>query len=186
MNAPASNGFARNFRTSRLKFAALIFAAGALIGAVATFLSGELPVWQAKQFDPVVMIGAAALLIFGLFATIWSLWMVRIGPVLRIDLEGITGSRLGRKRIPWSEVRNIRLHRAGGRPFLVLALREPPGAPADPMGDPLYRTGAFRPGRNAVRVPLTGLDEEPEQVIAAIDEALTARNRMGAGVGAAE
>lgn len=184
MNAPASSGFARNFRISRLKFAALIFVVGALIGAAAAFLSGQIPGWQAKQFDPVVMIGAAALIISGLVATVWSLGMFRIGPVLRIDLQGITYSRLGRKRILWSEVRNIRLHRAGGRPFLLLALREPPGAPEDPMGDPLYRTGAFLPGRNAVRVPLTGLDEEPEQVIAAIDEALTARNRMG--VGAAE
>lgn len=186
MSAPASRGLSRNFRTSRLKFSALVFVTGALIGAMTAVLSGEFPAWRAGQIDPLILTGAGAFLVCGLIVAAWSREMFRLGPVLSIDLQGISDSRLGRKRILWSEVRNIRLHRARGRPFLILALREPPEAPAGPMGDPLYRTGAILPGRHTVRVPLTGLDEEPEQVIAAIDEVLTARNRISAGAGAAE
>lgn len=177
----------RFFFPSRLKAASLIIVAGVMVAAAAWLITEDPAALQTTQPEVLMVMCVIAMVFYGVFAVRWMRELFRVGPVVEIDMDGIVDRRLGPDTIPWSAVRGIKLVKAGRRPVLALEVDVPPGALSRVSGLRRYFQRLSDPaGERTVHVSLTGLSGRPGDVLGAIEDVLSLRNRAASMSQAAE
>lgn len=177
----------RFFFPSRLKAASLIIVAGVMIAAAFWLITEDPAVLQTTQPEVLMAMCAIAIIVYAVFAVRWMRELFRVGPVVEIDMDGIIDRRLGPDTIPWSAVRGIKLVKAGRRPVLAIEVDVLPGALSRVSGLRRYFQKVSGPaGERTVHVSLTGLGARPREVLDAIEDVLSARNRVASMTQAAE
>ena len=150
------------FRNSKPRYALLLLLAlGFVAGAIALLLHdarlhAQLAAW-------------ACLLFFGACALVFARQLFDPRPRLVLDAAGVTDRTLGIGTIPWREIVDARLHRAGRQPFIGLALRNE-GQWLDRLGPWQRRIARANRGAgfDAFNLNLSGLRADPDAVLAQV------------------
>ncbi|MCE9594840.1 MAG: hypothetical protein K8S98_11675 [Planctomycetes bacterium] len=160
----------RRARNARLLVTSLVLCAGAALLVARPRNDGD------------TATGIAGLALFGVGAVLFARRLLRRGPRLVFDQEGLEDWTRASVRIRWEEIERSDLQTAGGIPFLRLWLRNPERSSTRPT--PKRRWNVFTSWRESfghVSIPLSGLDRDAVDIAVEVARRLAFRTSSEGG-----
>lgn len=147
-----------------------VWRTGLLVAAGAGFvaLGGQMVAASPDPLSLPSVFGLASILFFGACTIVGLRQLLRRGPVMTIDAEGIRWVRWSGRTVPWSAIRTARVIQVQRQHIVALDLHDPA---AWPVAGVLGRVaGANRAlGWGDVALTTAGLDRSFAELCAAID-----------------
>jgi hypothetical protein len=139
-----------------------------ILGATLFVIAGIVIVHDPRGDVRIRLAGCAAILFFGLIALVRAGQLIRGGPDIRIDEQGIWWRRWSDQVVPWDAVATFHVTGEGRMPFLHLVLVDPAAHPSTrPMAKLARLTRAWR--RGDISVTTNATDRSFAELLAAVE-----------------